>query len=117
MTNHISQSNPLGHLLCLVVLALGLPASASMNFGCYTAADGIERMKTACCAAGTRHCTSVDRNLHDGSGCAKRNNDGGWQADPAFEDFIIVKGHDTPQPPPPAKVCVNWEDAGRDGPY
>jgi hypothetical protein len=28
MTNHISQSNPLGHLLCLVVLALGLPASA-----------------------------------------------------------------------------------------
>ena len=82
------------------------------NWACWPRAT-LAEMQSACCAAGTAACASLNTpsSTHIG-GCAKRDNDGGWVNGTGEDDFVIVKGHKEPVPPPPRRICVSWGEVG-----
>lgn len=87
-----------------------IPATSAGNFMCGNYLN-IEEAQAVCCAAGTKRCVSIDRNVESSSGCAKMNDDGGWVNDSQYEDFIITRGHPDPITPV-TQICVNWTDIG-----
>eukprot|EP00750_Incisomonas_marina_P019012 INCI3197.1.p1 GENE.INCI3197.1~~INCI3197.1.p1 ORF type:complete len:526 (+),score=35.14 INCI3197.1:277-1854(+) len=88
------------------------PPDASGNYVCWPAGSDLNAMKEACCGAGTAQCVSVDHNLADGSGCGKRNDNGGWINDTNYEDYVITHGHEQPVPPTTTQICFNWTEVG-----
>jgi alpha-galactosidase len=83
------------------------PSSPAGNFECY-GRGGLDQAKANCCAAGLEQCVSVDES--DGSGCSKRNDDGGWVSDPNYTDWVITGGHKGKVVAPTATICANLSD-------
>jgi hypothetical protein len=86
------------------------PPTPAGNFECFGKGE-LGQAKANCCAAGWEQCTSVDVN-NDGTGCSKKNDNGGWIENRSFSDWLITgrPGHNSKVVAPTATICANFSD-------